>query len=840
MMILKYNNMQRKGGVVQVLLFPFLMLGMLVSGCSTTDAIPEDEQLYTGIKQITYSDDPVRLRKSKGRDSTGVIIALADAVTAVENVLQGKANVRLDSLLSSGKELTKEEKKLLKEAQKKNEADFAKAKEEVDAVLAYPPNNAIFGSSSMTWPLKIGLWVHNGFYNSKGKFGKWIFRNFGTDPVLISAVSPEMRAKVATNTLHNYGYFHGNVDYNVLTQTNPKKAKVSYNVRAGQLYRLDSIAYLHFPASMDSLLRRSDRFRLLHKGDAFSVVNLSGEQERIEKLMRNNGYFFYHAGYTTFRADTIQRKNFVQLQVVPAPERPAKANRPWCIGRITVNVRDREMAPLDNHLIRRNYTFNFSGKKMPLRANMWRHAITHRRGKVYRLRDQQMTLEKLGAMGVLSQMDINYVPTDTTETCDTLDVIVSATMDKLYDSTFEVNATMKSNQQVGPGISYELAKRNAFRGGEKVSFKIFGSYEWQTGSGAQGGNSLLNSYELGSQLALKFPRFVFPGISRRRVRFPSSTEFAFDADWKNRSGFFNMVSLSLGATYKWYKRETAKHEFTLLNLEFDKLNHTTHAFDSIMTENPALYVSMRDQFVPSLSYTFTYQSRNWRRNPWWVQVSFKEAGNLTSAVYAAAGKKFSKKNKELFGNPFAQYVKLTAEIHKLFRLTKDVNIATRLFGGVIYSYGNSSAAPYVDQFYVGGANSVRAFTVRSLGPGSFRPANSKYSYMDQTGDIKFEANAELRARLFGDLHGAVFLDAGNVWTLRNDPLRPGSQFKGSTLKNIALGTGLGLRYDLDFLVLRFDVGVALHAPYETAKKGFYNIEKFKDGLGLHFAIGYPF
>ena len=264
MMILKYNNMQRKGGVVQVLLFPFLMLGMLVSGCSTTDAIPEDEQLYTGIKQITYSDDPVRLRKSKGRDSTGVIIALADAVTAVENVLQGKANVRLDSLLSSGKELTKEEKKLLKEAQKKNEADFAKAKEEVDAVLAYPPNNAIFGSSSMTWPLKIGLWVHNGFYNSKGKFGKWIFRNFGTDPVLISAVSPEMRAKVATNTLHNYGYFHGNVDYNVLTQTNPKKAKVSYNVRAGQLYRLDSIAYLHFPASMDSLLRRSDRFRLLH------------------------------------------------------------------------------------------------------------------------------------------------------------------------------------------------------------------------------------------------------------------------------------------------------------------------------------------------------------------------------------------------------------------------------------------------------------------------------------------------------------------------------------------------------------------------------------------------
>ena len=173
-------------------------------------------------------------------------------------------------------------------------------------------------------------------------------------------------------------------------------------------------------------------------------------------------------------------------------------------------------------------------------------------------------------------------------------------------------------------------------------------------------------------------------------------------------------------------------------------------------------------------------------------------------------------------------------------MAPNINIATRLFGGVIYSYGNSEAAPYTDQFYVGGANSIRAFTVRSLGPGAYRPKNSKYSYMDQTGDVKLEANAELRARLVGDLHGAIFLDAGNVWTLRHDAKRPGAQLTASTIKNIALGTGVGLRYDLDFLVIRFDVGIGLHAPYATSKSGFYNIERFKDGLGLHFAIGYPF
>ncbi len=823
--------------VAAVALFAFFL-----AACSTTSAIPDDEQLYVGIDKISYNDDPSRTRKKGGRDSVGVITAVGHAVEAVSDVLKGGSVSRVTDMLSQNKkDLTKAERKALREEQKKTEADFATAKTEVEAVLAYPPNNALFGSSYYHSPLQIGLWMHNAFYDSKSGLGKWLFNHFGTDPVLVSSVSPEMRAKVATNTLHNYGYFHGKVGYDVVTQSNKKKAKVGYQVHAGQLYRLDSIAYLNYPASIDSTLRAHESERLLKKNDAFSVVNLSGEQTRIETLLRENGYYFFNAAYTTFRADTIQRPNYVQLQVLPTEGRSERADRPWYIGRIYVSVRNSDQSVLDNSFDDRDYTFQYSGKQLPLRASMWRHAIAHRSGQLYRLSDQKNTLTKLGEMGVLSQMDVNYVAHDTTSTCDTLDVVVTAVMDKLYDSTFEMNATMKSNQQVGPGVSYELAKRNAFRGGEKVSFKLFGSYEWQTGTGgSHSRNSLLNSYEIGTQLALKYPRFMFPGISRRKKRFPSSTQFALDADWKNRSKFYNMVSMGLGVTYNWYKKETLKHELNLFNLEFDKLNHTTAAFDSIMTANPALYVSMRNQFVPSLSYTLTYQTPSGTANPLWVQVTAKEAGNLTSACYAAAGKSFSERDKNLFGNPFAQFVKVTAEVHKVFRLTKDMNIATRFFGGVAYAYGNSSSVPYADQFYVGGANSIRAFTVRSIGPGSYRAPNSRYSYMDQTGDIKLEANAELRAKLFGDLHGAIFLDAGNVWLMRNDPQRPGAQLTASTLKNIALGTGAGLRYDLDFLVLRFDVGIALHAPYQTTKSGFYNIERFKDGLGLHFAIGYPF
>lgn len=822
------------------ILITILLSALAFAACSTTRSIPDDEQLYTGIDHINYQDNPADLWKKK-RDSVGVITAVANAVSKINKVIEGKSTLSIDSLLTKDKkQLSKEERKAQKQARTQTLADFSTACEEVEAVLAYPPNNAIFGSSSMSWPWKIGLWLHNGLYDAKGKLGKWIYQKFATDPVLISQVSPEMRAKVATNTLHNYGYFHGKVSYNVLSGKNPKKAKVAYNVYAGQLYRIDSIAYVNYPTSIDSILRANDKERLLQKNEAFSVVKLANEQSRIETLLRNNGYYYYAANNTTYKADTLQRKNYVQLRITPTANLDKKTSHPWYIGHTYVSVRNYDNEPLEQQRTFRNYTFSYSGKKMPLRASMWLHAITQRKGERYSMSQQQTTLEKIGQMGVLRQMDVSYVPRDTSATCDTLDMIVTAVMDKLYDSTFEMNATMKSNQQVGPGISYELAKRNAFRGAEKVSFKIFGSYEWQTGAGSQGRNSLLNSYELGTQLSFKFPRFVFPCISRRKVRFPASTQFSLDADWRNRSKFFNMLSLRLSANYHWYKRETAQHDLTLFSIDFDRLNHTTHTFDSIMSANPALYVSMRNQFVPSLSYTFTYQSRSWRKAPWWVQLSVKEAGNITSGIYAICGQSLNKKNKELLGNPFAQYIKFTAETHKLFKFTKSIQLATRLFGGVIYSYGNSFSAPYSDQFYVGGANSIRAFTVRSLGPGSYRPANSKYAYIDQTGDFKLEANAELRARLFGDLHGAIFLDAGNVWTLRQEAQRPGSQLTLATLKNIALGTGAGIRYDLDFLVLRLDMGIALHAPYQTSKHGFYNIERFKDGIGIHFAIGYPF
>lgn len=812
--------------------FPLLLLAVLLSAaCSTTSHLPEGEQLYIGIDRIDYSDAPGKNPRAK-TDTAGVITSIAEAARAVSAALEGRSSAAVAETPAARPEEAA--------AAKADLADFLTAKEEVDGVLAYAPNGALFGSSSLRSPLQTGLWIYNAFVDRHGKLGRWIFRNFSQPPVLVSNVSPEVRAKVATSTLRGYGYFSGRVDYEVLTQKNPRKAKIAYHVTAGRLWRLDSIAVGGFGLHADSILRAHRRESLLRKGRAFSAAALSDERSRIERLLRENGYYYYTAGHTLYEADTLQRKGFVQLRVTADPHRPERARRPWTIGSLTVDMFAPGDYQAEHSLSRGNHVYRYSGSRMPVKPRLWRQAVTQRTGRPYSLHHDETTVEKLQSLGIFSNLSVNYTPRDTIAACDTLDMHITAVMDKLYNSSFETNATLKSNQQIGPGVAYELSKRNAFGGGETVAWKIFGAYEWSFGAARRREGASWDSYELGTSLSVELPSLLMPGHRRRRLRFPARTRLSADLDWRNRSGFFRMISSGLSMTYSWQRRAALSHELTVFSLDFDKLSSSTAVFDSITAANPALYVSMRDQFIPSAGYTLTLNRGLSTSHPFMLQVSAKQAGNIVSALYAACGQSFSTEGKKILGAPFAQFVRLTAEARKAWRLSRRLNLASRLMAGAVVSYGNSLRAPYAEQFYTGGANSVRGFAVRTVGPGSYRSPDKRYAYIDQTGDFKLEANAELRCRLFGSLNGAVFLDAGNVWLLRADALRPGAELTSASLRRIAVGTGAGLRYDLDFLVLRFDMGIGLHAPYDTRRTGFYNLERFRDGMAFHFAIGYPF
>lgn len=818
----------------------------LLASCSTTANLPEGETLYTGISEIAYGRQAGQ-KQRKVDDETGVITALADAYQTVGSLLAGNADVtqvlaaiNKDSLAHLAPALRDSVEQATTVARKALET----AREEVDAALAYAPNNAMFGSSRVRWPMPVGLWIYNGFVNHNERgFGRWMFNTFAATPKFISSANPQLRVQVARNTLRNYGFFRGRVDYEVQPELNPRKAKLAYSVYPGPLFRLDSIEYRHFDTITDSLVRATASQRLLHSGDAFSVPNLDAERTRLSDLFRNRGFYFFRPEMIEYRADTLQKPFRVQLQVQPKPDMPPQAHNRFYIGQTTITLMKNGDYQLTDSTAEADFRMRWvGGGKTPLRLSAIRHNLFYRRGSLYRYNLHEVIQDKLANMGIFSAVAMSYTPRDTSATCDTLDVNIIAVLDKPFDSEFEAKVTNKSSGYVGPGLSYGITKRNAFRGAESLGFKVYGSYEWQTGvSSSEGRSSLLNSYELGAALTLTYPRIRVLGIQKilpRRAQ--TSTNFMLNADWLNRATYFQMVSMGVRVAYGYQQRRDIKHEIVPFRLDYDLLTHRTAKFDSIMAANPALYVSMRNQFVPSMGYTFTYSRPARQGHPRSLILTAKEAGNVVSGIYAAFGKDFYSSGKKLLGVPFAQFLKLTAEYRETWPITARTSLATRAFAGIIWSYGNSTMAPYADQFSIGGANSIRAFAARTIGPGSYSPAASHFSYLDQMGDFKLEANVEYRFPVISSLYGAVFVDAGNVWLLDKDGNRPGGSLGHNFGREIALGTGLGLRYDLDFIVLRFDVGVGLHAPYQTSKHGYYNMPRFRDSLGFHLAVGYPF
>lgn len=816
-------------------------LAFLLAGCSETKHLAEGELLYVGIKRINYDDhQPVPLDTARQK---GVITALGDAYNTVNSLLQSGATEAAPAQVSNTDD--KMHLDSLRNLQRQDRQNYDLARAEVEAVLAKAPNNSLLGSSYYRIPLPIGLWIYNRHVNRSGRYHRWMMNNFAANPVYLTTVNPRVRSRVAQNTLRNFGYFRAQTSFDTIPQKHPKKAKVSYSVHPGPLFRLDTIAYQQFTGRADSLVRATLSKGLLKQGAPFSVQNLDAERTRLSNVFRDHGYFYFQPSYITFRADTIMRPLHVQLQVRPSTAIPAEAKRPYYIGNTHIKVYDTNDRELVDSLSWGAWTYAFSGR--PSRPVMKPVALlrmpVYHRGQLYNQTYMNFVQSAVGNMGIFSQQDFKLVPRDTMPDNDTLDVYLTLRLDKPYDAELRAGVANKSNGLLGPGVNFSMSRINAFRGAEKVTLDLHGSYEWMTGAQSKGKSQVINSYEYGAELQLQFPRItllgLFPKINRKAY---TSTTYQLSANWLNRSGYYGQVNFSSRIAYAYQRSWTRKHELTLFRLDYNQLLHTSDKYNEIINQNPALYVSMRDQLVPSMQYAFTYQSSRRARNPFTFTFDVKEAGNLTASIYKLAGQPWNRTGKKLVGVPFSQFVRLQAQFVDRIKLgSTRTYLVGRLLAGTVISYGNTTMAPYVDLFSIGGANSLRAFGVRTIGPGSYRPENSKYSYIDQVGDLKLEANLEYRFPIVGDLHGAVFADAGNVWLLKSDKARPDAHISARRFgREIALGTGFGLRYDLDFLVIRFDVGVGIHAPYDTGKRGYYNMPKFWDSLGYHIAVGYPF
>lgn len=759
------------------------MFIVLLGACSTTKNLPEGEVLYTGIKDLEVTDP--------------------DGSDAGDTAMQ-----------------------------------------EVESALSYPPNNSLFGSSTMRIPFPIGLWIYNRYVNSESGFGRWMFDKFAAKPVFITTVNPDVRVAVAHNLLRENGYFNGNSTYEVIPdEKNPRKAKISYNVTMNNAYTYDSIRYMRMRHYADTLINANMDDRLINKGDNFNVVQLEAERQRISTLLRNNGFHYFRPDFMVYQADTLLTPGKVWLRVTRAPGLPSNALRPYRIGNMSINLSGFESDLPTDSLLYKDLMIYYQGK-LRVRPAVLYGRFTFKPGDLYKQEEQQRTQTGLSRLSTFQYTEFQYTPQDTARRSrnDLLNLRVNAVYDLPLDGELEFNVKTKDNDYAGPGAVFGVTRRNAFRGGEVLNVQLRGSYEWQTGN--RGNAPRINSYEIGLSSTVTLPFILFPGYIYRDLIQPSSTTFRLSADLLNRATFFKMYSFGGSMAYDFRPTATMRHSVTPFRLTFNKV-YPTEDFKKRLEENRGLALSLQDQFIPAMGYTFTYDSSPFgERNTYWWQTSVTQSGNIIGGIYAIAGKDFNKKEKQILGNPFSQFIKGTTEFRYNYQIDRNNRLVARVMAGAIYSYGNSRVAPYSEQFYVGGANSIRAFTIRSIGPGRYipdDPDDNPYSYIDQTGDLKFEANLEYRFKIVGDLNGAVFLDSGGIWLMKEDPDRPGGRLKkGHFFKDLATGTGLGVRYDLDFLVVRLDVGIGLHLPYDTGKSGYYNIPKFSDGLGWHLAIGYPF
>ena len=776
-----------------------------------TKNIPEDDQLFTGLTKIVYEDEPE------------------------DNPFED----HLDAM-----------------------------KEEVEAALATTPNGSLFGSSYYHAPWSWRLWVYNTYAQKDSKFARWMTKSFGRAPVLMSQVNPALRASVARSVLHNNGYFRGNVTYETVTGKNPKKCKISYTVSLDTLFTLDSVAYTNFPAPLQSLIDSTRSESLIKSGKPFSVSALDGERSRVTNLFRNNGYYYYNSNYASYLADTFNVAGKAQLRLQMADGLTPEALSKWYIGNIAVQFRKSMREQLTDSLQRRHLTIRYNGKNPPIRPNTFLRNLRLRSRQEYSYDNYLESASKINATGVFSSTDFLFTPRPDT---DTLDLVLNCVFEKPYDFYLETNAIGRTSGRYGPEVKIGFTRRNLFRGGEKLDINLHGSYEWQHGGGE---NSA--TYQYGADASIEFPRILAPfynsdrvrrdkngrPIRRRRPYAAPTTLAKMSFDIVQRPDYYRMHVASGEWTYRWQPTVTSRHEYSPLTLKYQFKNTTTAKYDSVMEKNMYISASMMDYLIPKMRYSYTYTSPATLRNPIRWETNVEESGGITSLIDLARGKSLNEKYKTLFKAPYTQFIKVETDLTKTWSLGLFSKLVGHLNAGILYNYGNCDSAPFTELFYVGGANSIRAFLMRDIGPGRLKlidGASRQINYVLRNGDFKLVGNLEYRTPLFGNLEGALFLDAGNVWYLNYSGLINESDydsleeyqedkeifgemdFKASEfLNDIAVGTGIGLRYNLGFLVIRLDWGVALHIPYDTGKSGFFNISRFKDAHTLHFAIGYPF
>lgn len=687
---------------------------------------------------------------------------------------------------------------------------------------------------------------------------KWMnrfLRRLGDAPVIYDrAKAVETQAEMQ-KAIQNMGYMGATVRLKEDRISN-NKVRVKYVIDAGKPYIVDRLSYNINDYRIHDYLFADTTRTLLHEGMRFNVNVLNDERQRITNLLHDNGYYRFHKDFITYRADTALNTYKVQLAMNLLPYKKKKEDAPTPHKQFKVRsvnyVLDADLVSMSTDT-RPKDSLQYGGlnvfysDKPFLRPKVLWNANFIRPGELYTNRGVRKTYSALGRLPILKFSNIRFEEVEHNDSI-YLDAYVALARNKNQSFSFEVEGT-NSAGDLGAAASVEYTHRNIFRGSETFSIKLRGAYEAVTGIDDYVNSNYL---EYGIESSLNFPEFKFPFLSsafKRRIN--ATSEVSAKYNWQIRPEF-ERTSASSAWSYRWQGKPGAAHRFDLLDISYIYMPKVSATFSDYLQRmaaiNPLVVYAYKDVFIVRMGYTYTYNSRGKStgsslQNSYSFRFNIEESGNLLYGI----SKVFNKHPKDgdafkLANIDFAQYVKMDVDFAKNFVIDDRNSFVFHTGLGIAVPYGNSKNLPFEKQYFSGGANSVRGWKVRSLGPGSFGGLGNSADYIMNTGNIKLDLNLEYRTFLFWKLNGAAFIDAGNIWNLPGKGLSSEGNFNFVNFyKELAVSYGLGIRFDLDFLILRFDAGMkAVNPMYKGRDKFPITSPNFKRDFAFHFAVGYPF
>ncbi len=703
-------------------------------------------------------------------------------------------------------------------------------KAELESVLRPSPNTKFLGM----YP---NLSIHyKAQRENPGVINKWLNKKIGEEPVYQSDVEEFEVEALLRNRLENRGFFYSGVSSRFRESEKKKRASIAYTVELPTPYRMETyqLDTLSPPIYREMISTvKSSPFK---KGMRYDLSNLKQERDRIDYKLKRKGYYNFNPSFLIFEIDTNQYKNkrfdmFLKIK----KDVPNKVIVPYKVQKINVYPNYELKDTLQQNVTRYD-SLNIIQNETFFKPKYLAPYITLKEGEFYNPDVSRNTARRLSTIGAYKFVNIQYEEIDSLRS-DSLGVLEA----NIYLSPLnkralraEVQAVTKSNNFAGPGLALTYSNRNLFKGGEVLNITGSAGYEVQVGGGES-----LSSIELGLASELVFPRVIFPikiNTDFFKYNIPK-TVTALGFDYLNRSKLYTLLSGNAGFGYTWDANKYVTHKLNPISLSYTRLSNTTEAFDEILAENPFLEQSFEQQFIAGLTYSFTHNGMvdTSDTHQVFLNTNIEIAGNTVSLL---GQENEDTENNTFLGLEYAQFAKIDADFRYHFNFGKEQKIATRLFAGYGYAYGNSEILPFVKQYYAGGPYSVRAFRIRSLGPGTSTGNSESGSFFDQIGNIRLEANAEYRFPIFNYLKGAFFVDAGNIWnSVENEDLPGKDKFTSDFINELGIGGGFGLRVDVQGFVIRFDLAAPFHDPSLT--EGERWDFKFDEPI-FNFAIGYPF